>query len=54
MPGVLSGLGDRACIEEALGIDDVVVCEAVVAEVQAMLDTSVNLMDTLGGLGVRF
>ncbi len=44
----------QACIEDALAIDDVVVCEAVVAEVQAMLDTSVSLMDTLGGLGVRF
>lgn len=44
----------QACIEEALAIGDVVVCEAVVAEVQAMLDTSMNLMDTLGGLGVRF
>jgi predicted nucleic acid-binding protein len=43
-----------SCIEEALAVDDVVVCEAVVAEVQAMLDTSVSLMDTLGGLGVRF
>ena len=34
----------EACIGEALAHDDVVVCEAVVAEVQAMLDTTANLM----------
>ena len=44
----------EACIGEALAHDDVVVCEAVVAEVQAMLDTSANLMDMLSPLGIRY
>jgi predicted nucleic acid-binding protein len=44
----------QTCIADALARDDVVVCDAVVAEVQAMLDTSVNLMDTLAPLGIRF
>ena len=54
-------IGDRmfaeaseARIGEALVHDDVVVCEAVVAEVQAMLDTSANLMDMLSPLGIRY
>ena|SRR5690606_1013815 len=44
----------EACVGEALAHDDVVVCEAVVAEVQAMLDTSVSLMDVLTPLGIRY
>ena len=44
----------EACIGDALAHDDVVVCEAVVAEVQAMLDTSANLMDMLSPLGIRY
>jgi predicted nucleic acid-binding protein len=44
----------EACIGEALGADDVVVCDAVVAEVQAMLDTSIDLMTVLSSLGVRY
>jgi predicted nucleic acid-binding protein len=44
----------QTCIADALARDDVVVCDAVVAEVQAMLDTSVNLMDTLAPLGIRY
>jgi predicted nucleic acid-binding protein len=44
----------EACIGDALAHDDVVVCEAVVAEVQAMLDTSANLMELLSPLGVRY
>lgn len=44
----------EASIGEALSLDDVVVCDAVVAEVQAMLDTSVDLMGVLTTLGVRF
>ena len=44
----------ETCIGDALARDDVVVCEAVVAEVQSMLDTSVNLMDTLSQLGIRY
>lgn len=42
------------CIGDALAREDVVVCDAVVAEVQAMLDTSVSLMDTLTSLGIRY
>lgn len=42
------------CIGDALARDDVVVCEAVVAEVQAMLDTPDSLMDTLNALGIRY
>lgn len=42
------------CIGEALATDHVVVCDAVVAEVQAMLDTTVDLMDVLSSLGIRF
>ena len=44
----------ETCIGDALARDDVVVCEAVVAEVQSMLDTSVSLMDTLSLLGIRY
>ena len=44
----------EACVGDALASEDVVVCDAVVAEVQAMLDTSVSLMDTLATLGIRF
>ncbi len=44
----------EASIGEALSLDDVVVCDAVVVEVQAMLDTSVDLMGVLTTLGVRF
>lgn len=43
----------EACVAEALAADDVVVSDAVVAEVQALLDTSVSLMDTLATLGIR-
>lgn len=42
------------CVGDALASDEVVVCEAVVAEVQAMLDTSANLMETLAPLGIRY
>ncbi len=41
-------------IGDALAREDVVVCDAVVAEVQAMLDTSVSVMDTLATLGIRY
>jgi len=44
----------ETAIADALAASDVVVCDAVVAEVQAMLDTSVNLMDTLETLGIRY
>lgn len=44
----------ETCVGDALASDEVVVCEAVVAEVQTMLDTSANLMDLLAPLGIRY
>src|SRR3546814_11832801 len=44
----------ETCVGEALARDEVVVCAAVVAEVQAMLDTSEALMDILASVGIRF
>jgi predicted nucleic acid-binding protein len=48
------GPGSSAALSNALAVDDVVVCEAVVAEVQLMLDTTSNIMETLNTLGIRF
>ncbi len=42
------------CIADALARDDVVVCDAVVAEVQALLDTADSLMEVLTSLGIRY
>ncbi|MBL8342397.1 MAG: type II toxin-antitoxin system VapC family toxin [Rubrivivax sp.] len=54
-------VGDRqfaessgACIGEALSAGDVVVCDAVAAEVQTLLDTQETAMDTLNALGIRY
>lgn len=44
----------EASIGDALARDEVVVCDVVVAEVQAMLDTQVDLMETLASIGVRY
>ena len=44
----------EACIADALSTDDVVVCDAVIAEVQSILDTNVDLMEILSSLGVRY
>jgi predicted nucleic acid-binding protein len=44
----------EACVGNALAHDEVVVCAAVVAEVQAMLETSEDLMDILASVGIRF
>ncbi len=44
----------EACLGDALARDDVVVCDAVVAEVQAVLDTSISLMEPLAALGIRY
>ena len=41
-------------IGEALAAGDVVVCDAVIAEVQAMLDTRETAMDPLAAFGIRF
>lgn len=44
----------ETCVGDALACDEVVVCEAVVAEVQSLLDTSAHLMDLLAPLGIRY
>lgn len=41
-------------VAQALGVGELVVCEAVVAEVQAMLDTQETAMDALAEFGIRF
>jgi hypothetical protein len=41
-------------ISDALAVGDVVVCDAVVAEVQTMLETRETAMDSLSGLGIRY
>jgi predicted nucleic acid-binding protein len=38
----------------ALGEGDVVVCDAVVAEMHAMLDASESTMDSIASLGIRY
>ncbi len=50
----LCGDVSSAALSDALASDDVVVCEAVVAEVQLMLETSGNVMETLNAMGIRF
>lgn len=44
----------EAAIASALAMGEVVVCEAVVAEVQSMLDTDANVMEVLESMGIRF
>jgi hypothetical protein len=41
-------------LADALSADHVVVCEAVVAEVQTMLDTRETVLDALTEFGIRF
>jgi predicted nucleic acid-binding protein len=41
-------------IEQALGAGGVVVCDAVVAEVQTLLDTSETAMDVLNEYGIHY
>jgi len=43
----------EACLGDALAHGELVICDAVVAEVQTMLDTRDTAMDTLGALGIR-
>jgi predicted nucleic acid-binding protein len=47
-------LGSEAALNHALSAGDVVICDAVVAEVQTMLDTRETAMDTLNALGIRY
>ena len=44
----------EVCLGEAIAHGDVVICDAVVAEVQAMLATRETAMDTLVSLGIRY
>jgi predicted nucleic acid-binding protein len=41
-------------LSQGLANGDVVVCEAVVAEIQLMLDSTGNMMETLNAMGIRF
>lgn len=43
-----------ACLEQAISLGEVVVCDAVVAEVQGMLDTRETAMEALAEFGIRF
>ena len=44
----------ETCLGEALAHNDLVVCDAVVAEVQTLLETRDTAMDTLALLGLRY
>ena len=44
----------ESCLGEALAHNDLVVCAAVVAEVQSLLETRDTAMDTLAQLGLRY
>lgn len=46
-------LASSRAVADALEAGDVVICDAVVAEVQAMLDTQETAMDTLASFGIR-
>ena len=57
--GVLVGdprFGDAStqAVADALALGEVVVCDAVVAEVQTMLDTRETAMDALVEFGIRY
>ena len=43
-----------ACLADALGRSDVVVCDAVVAEIHTLLADPTDSMESLAGLGVRY
>ncbi len=47
-------LSSEAALNQALSEGDVVICDAVVAEVQTMLDTRETAMATLTALGIRY
>ena len=44
----------EACLSEALGAGDVVVCDAVVAEMHTLLANAEATMEGLSSLGIRF
>jgi predicted nucleic acid-binding protein len=41
-------------LTQALRVGEVVICDAVIAEVQSMLDTRDTAMDALGEFGIRY
>jgi predicted nucleic acid-binding protein len=43
-----------ASLEQALAVGEVVVCDAVVAEVQGMLETRETAMDAMAEFGIRY
>jgi predicted nucleic acid-binding protein len=44
----------EACLSEALGAGDVVVCDAVVAEIHTLLADAETTMEGLSSLGIRY
>ncbi len=48
------GRASADAIAEALSVGEVVICDAVVAEVQSMLDTRETALDALAAFGVRY
>ncbi len=48
------GEASEACLSEALGAGDVVVCDAVVAEIHTLLAGSESTMEGLSSLGIRY
>ncbi len=48
------GQASVAALTHAMTGDEVVVCEAVVAEVQLMLEGAGNVMETLASMGIRY
>ncbi len=43
-----------ASLEQAIAVGEVVVCDAVVAEVQGMLETRETAMDAMAEFGIRY
>lgn len=48
------GPSSAAAIADALGAGDVVICDAVVAEIQSMLDTQETVLEALSAFGIRY
>ncbi len=46
--------GSETALTHALSSGDVVICDAVVAEVQTMLDTRETAMDAISMMGIRY
>jgi predicted nucleic acid-binding protein len=48
------GNASADCLAGALATEEIVVCDAVVAEVQLLLDTTSSVMETLSTMGIRY